>query len=174
MQSDILHQTLAYLKDLPASSPQWETDVPTFLSSVTKLTEEKEAELAAAASLQALSRAIEELIDQYSAQLEYFELDVSGWTATTNANASSLAEAHGLIEELSGFIDEHSSIPERGSSLSETRHHNEKREKIEERILSAKSELDQILKTHGGSADPASQCDFRSVGSGSRCSTGRS
>ena len=153
MQSDILHQTLAYLKDLPASSPQWETDVPTFLSSVTKLTEEKEAELASAASLQALSRAIEELIDQYSAQLEYFELDVSSWTATTNANVSSLAEAHGLIGELSGFIDEHSSIPERGSSLSETKRLDKGREEVEERILSTKSTLDRVLTTDGGPDD---------------------
>ena len=153
MQSDILHQTLTYLRDLPASSPQWETDVPTFLSSATKLTEEKEAELAAAASLQALSRAIEELTDQYSAQLEYFELDVSGWTATTNANASSLAEAHGLIEELSGFIDEHSSIPERGSSLSETKRLDKGREEVEERILSTKSTLDRELTTDGGPGD---------------------
>ena len=154
MKSDILHQTFVYLKDLPADSPHWEVDVPTFLSSVTKLSDEKAAERAAAASLRELARVLAGFSDQYSSQLEYFELDVSGWAAPANPDASVLSEVHNLIERLSGFIDEHASIPERGVSLSETRHFDEKRRKIEERILSVKSELDQALVADGEPEQP--------------------
>ena len=30
MKPDILYETLTYLKQLPANSPEWEIDVPTY------------------------------------------------------------------------------------------------------------------------------------------------
>ena len=145
MKSDLLHQTLTYLKELPANSPQWQADVPTFLSSIAELTEEKAAARAAAASLEELIKTLSEFRDRYSQQLEYFEFDISDWTAPTHLNAPVLSEAHDLLGRLSDFFDEHMSLPEKGSSLTETRHLNKKREEIEERILRLKSEMDQVL-----------------------------
>ena len=154
MKSDPLHQTLTYLKELPANSPQWEADIPTFLSSIAELSEAKAAERADAASLEELSKALSEFGDQYSQLLEYFELDISDWTDPTHFDASVLAEVHGLLARLSAFFDEHRSIPQRGSSLTETRDLNKKREKIEDRILRVKSELDQVLTVDGGPDEP--------------------
>ena len=154
MKSDLLHQTLTYLTELPANSPQWEADIPTFLSSIAELSEAKAAERADAASLEELIKALSEFGDQYSQLLEYFELDISDWTDPTHFDASVLAEVHGLLARLSGFFDEHRSIPQRGSSLTETRFLNKKREKIEERILRVKSELDQVLTVDGGPEEP--------------------
>ena len=154
MKSDLLHQTLTYLKELPANSPQWEADIPTFLSSIAELSEAKAAERADAASLEELLKALSEFGDQYSQLLEYFELDISDWTDPTHFDASVLAEVHGLLARLSGFFDEHRSIPQLGSSLTETRDLNKKRAKIEDRILRVKSELDQVLTVDGGPDEP--------------------
>ena len=154
MKSDLLHQTIAYLKELPANSPRWEADVPTFLSSVAKLSEVKAAERSDAASLEELVKAFSEFSDQHSPLLEYFELDISDWTEPPSFNASVLAKVDGLLGRLTGFFDEHRSIPQRGSSLTETRDLNREREKIEDRILRVKSELDQILAVASGPDEP--------------------
>ena len=150
MKSDLLHQTLTYLKELPANSTQWEAAVPTFLSSIAELSEAKAAERADAASLEELIKALSEFGDQYTQLLEYFELDISDWTDPTYFDASVLADVHGLLARLSGFFEEHRSIPQRGSSLTETKYLNEKREELEDRILCVKSELDQVLTVEGG------------------------
>ena len=154
MKSDLLQQTIAYLKELPANSPRWEADVPTFLSSIAELSEVKAAARADAASLEELIKALSEFRDQYSPLLEYFEFNISDWTAPASFNESVLAEVHGLLGRLSGFFDEHRSIPQRGSSLTETRHLNMKMEEIEDRILLVKSELDQVLTVDGGPDEP--------------------
>ena len=153
MKPDILYETLAYLKQLPANSPEWEIDVPAFLSSITELSEEKAAERVAAASRENLTTILSEFRDRYSRQLDYFELDTSDWTAPTHSDTSTLAKAHSLLGKLSSFFDEYSSIPERGPSLTLTRHLNKKREEIEGRILRAKSELAQVLTTDSGPYD---------------------
>ena len=132
MKSDLLHQTLTYLKELPANSTQWEAAVPTFLSSISELAEAKAAERADAVSLEDLVKALSEFGDQYSQLLDYFEFDVSDWTAPTHFDASVLAEVHGLLGRLSGFFDEYRSIPQRGSSLTETRYLKKKTEEIED------------------------------------------
>ena len=150
IKPDLLHQTLTYLKELPASSPQWEADVPTFSSSLAELSEAKAAERSTAASLEELTKTLSEFRDLYSRPLEYFELDILDWTEPTHINTSVLVEVHGLLGRLSGFFDEHRSIPQRGSSLSETRHLDKKREEIENRILLLKSELDQVFTVDGG------------------------
>ena len=153
LKSDILQETLAYLKKLAANSPEWEIDVPNLLSAIDELSEEKAAERAAVASRQHLITTLAEFQDQYFRQLEYFELDISIWSAPTHINTLILAEAHDLLERLSGFIDEYSSIPEIGSSLTETRLLNQKRQELEERMLRVKSELDQLLPTDTGQDD---------------------
>ena len=154
IKSDLLHQTVTYLKELPANSTQWEADVPTFLSSIAELSEAKAAERADAASLEDLIKALSDFGDQYSQLLEYFELDISDWTDPTHFDASVLADVHGLLARLSGFFDEHRLIPQRGSSLTETKYLNEKREELEHRILCVKSELDQVLTVEGGPDEP--------------------
>ena len=154
MKSDRLQQTLTYLKALPANDPQWEGDVPTFLSSIVELSEEKAAERANAVSLEELITTISEFREQHCQQLEYFEFDISDWTEPTHFNASVLAEVHGLLGRLSSCFDEHSSIPQQGSSVRETRRLNREREGVEDRIIGVKSELDQLLTVDGGPDEP--------------------
>ena len=147
MKSDLLHQTLTYLSQLPANSPQWETDVPAFLSTIAELSEEKATERAAEASLEELVRTLSEFKDRYSQQLDYFELDIANWTAPAHFNSSVLEEAHRLLGQLSGFFDQHRAIPQRGPSLTETRRLNKEREEVEEAILRVQLALDQLLTT---------------------------
>lgn len=154
MKSDLLRQTLAYLKELPASAPQWEDDIPTFLSSIANLSEEKAAERDEAASLEELIKALSEFGGQHSRLLEYFEFDITDWTEPAHFNESSLAQVQDLLGTLADFFDEHRSIPQQGSSLRETRHLNRKREKIEDRIIRLKSELERALKVDGGPDEP--------------------
>ena len=154
IKSDLLHQTLTYLKQLPANSPQWETDVPAFLSTIAELSEEKATERAAEASLEELVRTLSEFKDRYSQQLKYFELDISNWTAPAQFNSSVLEEAHRLLAQLSGFFDQHRAMPQRGSSLTETRHLNKEREEVEEAILRVQLALDQLLTIDREPDDP--------------------
>ena len=153
VNSDILQQALTYLKGLPADSPQWDADVPAFLSSVDDLSKEKAAERAAAASLQALTKEIEELRDKYSEQLKYFELDVSDWVPPANPNESLLAEVRSLLQAMSASFEEHSALPETGASLSETRRLGQQREELAERILSTMSTLDRLLTADDGASE---------------------
>lgn len=154
MKSDLLQQTLTYLKALPANDPQWERGIPTFLSSIVELSEEKAAEHANAVSLEEFLTMISEFRKQHCELLEYFEFDISDWTEPTHFNASVLAEVHGLLGRLSSCFDEHSSIPQQGSSVRETRRLNREREEVEDRIIGVKSELDQLLIADGGPDEP--------------------
>ena len=154
MKSDLLQQTLAYLKALPATDLQWEGDVPTFLSSIVELSEEKAAERANAVSLEELNTIISEFREQHRELLKYFEFDISDWAEPTHFNASVLADVHGLLGRLSSCFDEHSSIPQQGSSVRETRRLNREREEVEDRIIGVKSELDQLLIVDDGPDEP--------------------
>ena len=165
MKADPLHQALIYLKELSADSPQWEADVPTFLSSIAEISEEKAAERAAMESLEELTKTLSEFRGRHSWQLEYFEIDIPDWTRPPHFNTSILAEAHRLLERLSDFFEEHKSIPEKGSSLTETRHLNKKREEVEDNILRVKSELDEVLTTGNESDEAPYQATSNTFGS---------
>ena len=154
MKSEVLRQTLSYLENLPADSDVWDNDVPAFLSSMTALSQEKATERASAISKEQLTNAIREFQKGYTQLLEYFELDTSEWSPPDRSEEVIIAEITGMLESIAGLFEEYSAIPEKGSSLSQTRHLNNQREDLENRIPRLKSDLDQFLKHGEISGDP--------------------
>ena len=159
MKSDFLHQTLTSLKQLPAESDVWESDVPAFLSSLTALSEEKAIERASVISKKTLKNAILKFQNRHSQLVEYFEFDTSEWLPPDRSDKVIIIEVTGMFERLAGLFDEYSAIPDKGSSLRQTKCLNTKRGEVETRIANIKSELDLILKAGLMSHDAVPESD---------------
>ena len=146
LDQNILDRTIGYLKQLPADSSVWEA-VPDFLSSVSDISESKaaEREANAAASREIWAQTISKFINQYSEQLEYLELDVSGWSNPRDTDASVLAMAQDLIRDIGELIDDHDSTPQQGLSFRETTRLFTARREIVERVRDAASTLENLL-----------------------------
>ena len=157
MEHDILGRALSYLEGLPADSPEWEANVHEFLTSVNDLVDAKKDERESVASREALTTAVSEFLEVYSGQMQYLELDASGWTMPSDCHASVVSEAQDLLKELSRLIDEYDSIPQRGTSLTETRSLIEEQQKVENRIRNVKSALDGLLVDGKGPDDPTTR-----------------
>ena len=142
MNPNLLQHTLAYLNELPADAAQWESEIPTFLSAIAKLSEEKATERAKAELSLELAKVLNDFREQHAQLLEYFEFDVANLTEPAHSNESVLVSIKELLGTLSSLFEEHGSVPQQGSSLTETRQLNRKREEIEERII----RLDSVLR----------------------------
>ena len=150
----ILKQALHYLEQLPADAPEWEITVPTFLSSGARILEGKKVERDFAISLEALDTNLSKFRSKYTDELKYFELAPSGWRVPTDCDPSDVSKIEELLENLTRLVDEFISIPDRGSSIYETRRLNDRRDKLHLQIKNVKSDLDQALLCEDGPDDP--------------------
>ena len=77
MKKEVLLETLAYLRELPADAPEWETEIPAFLSSIADLSEAKGRERAEAETLAEFRGAISKFVERHGKELNRFEFDVA-------------------------------------------------------------------------------------------------
>ena len=153
-EDNTLEQALGYLEQLPADAPEWESTVPTFLSSVADLSEAKEAERELAVSREALETALSNFLNKYTDKLKYFDLAPSGWRVPFDCDPSAVSEIEELLGNLSHQVNEYFSIPDKGNSLSETNHLNDQRDDVHLQIRDVKLDLDRILVGEDGPDDP--------------------
>ena len=135
-------QWLAELRTLPADAPEWKT-MNEFVVSVQRLGEEKRREHEA--SREQLRRALAAVRDQAVADLEYFALDVTAWTA----EACPLAEVIALAEQvmqLHEALSAHRLLRQQHSvTLTEHRNQRNKLDRLEELVFQAHARLSTAL-----------------------------
>jgi hypothetical protein len=133
---------LAELRTLPADAPEWET-VTEFIESVQRLGEEKCREREE--SREQLRDALASLKNQAVADLEYFGLHVTSWTA----EVCPFAEAMALAEQVTQFheaLSTHRHLrQQRGATLTEDRSLRDERDRLEELVLQTHARLSTAL-----------------------------
>ena len=153
-RDNALEQALDYLEQLPADAPEWESTVPTFLSSVADLSEAKKNDREFAVSREALESVLSNFLNTYTDKLKYFDLAPFSWHVPIDCDPSDVSEIEELLGNLTYLVDEYFSIPDKGSSLSETQRLNAQRDDVHLQIQDVKSDLDRMLIGEGGSDDP--------------------
>ena len=156
MNRNVLVQALRFLELLPADAPEWFSDVPDFLSSVSDVADRKKNERESVAAVQELNTIIADL-RQYSDQLEYLELDLSSWEAPASLSSAEVVEVRERLTKFRGFLGEYDPVPKMGSSVSETQRLREEQDAVTRSLLDVKLELDEALSAgnavHQGSSE---------------------
>ena len=126
--NDVLSASLSRLRELPASAPEWERQIPDFIASVSRLVEEKAAQLRWTEEFDA---AIREIRETYGELLEFFECDTRQWSG---AKVSPEADSSGTLKlaaTLGALLAEYLPVHERASSISEELQRSGKRAELQ-------------------------------------------
>ena len=152
--SEALSSFLEFLRQLPATAPQWGQEIPNFAASVSQIIEEKSAQLRWATDfethLEALRREFREL-------LEFFEQDTDGWSAARVSHVADTAAALALVENLNALLSEYRPIHERATGISEERERIQRRLALQPSILEALQDIDALMTEDSGDGPVESQ-----------------
>ncbi len=140
--SEILLQTLEYLRSLPANAPEWEQGVPKFVETLNALRDLKEAQRNLAIKLDA---EIAEIAEMFSSELAFFQRDAASWSVAHLSPDADILEALDLIKELHALLVAYRPVHEMAPVLSEERARRQKRAKLEDRVLPVLSRIDQLM-----------------------------
>ena len=130
--NDVLSTSLSRLRELPASSPEWERQIPDFIASVSRLVEEKAAQLR---WTEEFDTAIREARETYGELLEFFECDTHLWSgARVSPEADSTATLK-LAATLKSQLAEYLPAHERAPSISEELQRSRRRAELQPAII---------------------------------------
>ena len=130
--NDVLSASLSRLKELPATAAEWERQIPDFIASVSRLVEEKAAQLRRTVEI---DDAIRETRATYRELLEFFECDTHLWAAARVSVEADSAATLNLAETLKTQLAEYLPLHERASSISEELERGKKRGKLQPAII---------------------------------------
>ena len=104
----ILSEALAYLKSLSITAPEWEKEVPEFISAAIDIKEANETQRSMAASLDATISALK---TGFTELLAFFECDADAWTTANLSHGAAVLELARLVPELESLLDRVSGRP---------------------------------------------------------------
>ena len=164
---DAMSAALSKLRELPANAPEWERQIPDFVASVSRLIEEKAAQLRWAEEFDSIVR---ETRVTYGALLAFFEQDTEKWAAARVSSDADSDSVLKLARKLPSHLAEYLPVHERARSFSEERDRAQSREALQPAILALLLEISGLMTAeieerddHRASADAAGL----SYGSGS-------
>ncbi len=147
---DLLSDILAYLRELPATSTEWEREIPNFAASVSRLIEEKAAQLRWSADFDAILEAIRR---EFAELIAFFEWDTDRWAAARVSAEADTAAVLRLAERLQTLLAEYRPVHERALGISEERERSQKRAELQPVILDTLNEIDGLMTEDLGSQD---------------------
>ena len=130
--NDVLSASLSRLRELPASAPEWERQIPDFIASVSRLVEEKAAQLRWTGEFDS---AIRETRDTYGELLEFFECDTERWTGARVSPEADSSAALKLTATLKSRLAEYHPVHERAPSISEELQRSRRRSELQPAII---------------------------------------
>ncbi len=130
--NDVLSASLSRLRELPASAPEWERQIPDFIASVSRLVEEKAAQLRWSEELDA---AIRETRETYGELLEFFECDTRLWSGARVSPEADPSAVLKLAATLKTQLAEYLPAHERAPSISEELQRSKRRAELQPAII---------------------------------------
>ena len=144
--NNVLEETLAYLKSLPITAPEWEKEVPNFINAAIEIREANEAERTLAASL---GSAIFAINTGFAELLKFFECDSGSWTTANLQPGTAVRETASLASELESLLTEYRSIHLPAPVMSEERERAVRRSELQGRILETIKSMSEALAPSG-------------------------
>ena len=158
--SHTLSEMLTYLQTLPATSSLWESVIPNFVASVSRVIEEKAAQLRWASDFDSI---LEALRRDFSELLTFFEQDTHEWVASRVSHEADTAAALGLAENLQSLLTEYRVVHDRALSISEERERSKRRDALQPAIMDALGDIDALMTGEPGGESAASSAPTAGV-----------
>ncbi len=153
-KDDVLAQGLEYLRSLPPNAPEWEQEIPEFVKSLDAIREVKEKQRSQAVEL---DTAIADIGNACSAELAFFQRDITSWSVAQLSPNADILEALQLIKKLQSLLTEYQSVYGMAPVLSEEQIRRQERAALEPRILSMMDRIDRLMgESDGPNDDPPS------------------
>lgn len=153
-KDDVLAQGLEYLRSLPPNAPEWEQEIPEFVKSLDAIREVKEKQRSQAVEL---DTAIADIGNACSAELAFFQRDITSWSVAQLSPDADILEALKLIKKLQSLLTEYQSVYGMAPVLSEEQIRRQERAALEPRILSMMDRIDRLMgESDGPNDDPPS------------------
>ncbi len=147
-KDDVLSQGLEYLRSLPPNAPEWEQEIPEFAESLNAIREIKEKQRNQAAELDAV---IVDIGDTFSAELAFFQRDITSWSVAQLSPDADILEVLQLTKKLQSLLTEYQSVYGMAPVFSEEQIRRQERAALEPRILPMMDRIDRLM---GGSDGP--------------------
>ena len=138
----ILNQCIDYLRSLSPEDRNWSEAVPAFVEAVGGIRSLKSAQRERRASLVS---AQSEITQEFSADLEFLEQDMSFWSAQGLTDLADLDRTLELAASLKGLLNEYREVRRPGNTLSEELGRRERRFALEPRILDTMGLMRQAM-----------------------------
>ena len=145
--SGTLSEALSCLRDLSATAPEWERQIPDFVASVSRLIEEKAAQLRWSEEFDAILLALR---DTHADLFGFFEQDTEHWIASRVSAEADTTAALRLAGRLQSQLAEYQPIHERAPSISEERERVQMRETLQPSILATLKEIAALMTEEMG------------------------
>ena len=130
--NDVLSASLSRLRELPASAPEWERQIPDFIASVSRLVEEKAAQLR---WTEEFDSAVHETRDTYGELLAFFECDTHLWSGAKVSLEADSQAALKLAATLKAQLAEYHPVHERAPGISEELQRSTRRAELQPAII---------------------------------------
>ena len=151
-KDDVLAQGLEYLRSLPPNAPEWEQEIPEFVKSLDAIREVKEKQRSQAVEL---DTAIADIGNACSAELAFFQRDITSWSVAQLSPDADILETLKLIKKLQSLLTEYQSVYGMAPVLSEEQIRRQERAALEPRILSMMDRIDRLMgESDGPNDDP--------------------
>ena len=145
--SEALSIALEHLKKLPATSQIWENEIPIFASSVSRMIEEKAAQLRWASDFESI---LDSLRREFAELLAFFEQDTHQWSARRVSHEADTAAALGLVENLHSLLTEYRLVHDRAPSITEERERGRSRDALQPSVMDALQDIDALMTEEHG------------------------
>ena len=149
-KDDVLAQGLEYLRSLPPNAPEWEQEIPEFVKSLDAIREVKEKQRSQAVEL---DTAIADIGNACSAELAFFQRDITSWSVAQLSPDADILEALQLIKKLQSLLTEYQSVYGMAPVLSKEQIRRQERAALEPRILSMMDRIDRLMGESDGPND---------------------
>ena len=148
--NDVLSASLSRLRELPATAPEWERQIPDFIASVSRLVEEKAAQLRWTEEFDAIIR---ETTETYGELLAFFECDTRRWAGAMVSHeadsTSTLKLAAGLKSQMAEYLPVH----DRASSISEELESSKKRAELQPTIVETLKAISSLMTVESDASE---------------------
>lgn len=145
----VLSDVLTYLREVPPSSPVWKDVIPNFAASVSRIAEDKAAQLRWAEDFDAKLKA---LTSDFGHLLAFFEQkDTDEWAAARVSPHVDSTTALGLVDGLRVLLAEYAAVHEMAGGITEERERSQQRTALQASILESLSGMaDLMTDEHAG------------------------
>ena len=151
---DTLSAALSSLQKLPPTAPDWERRIPDFVASVSRIIEEKAAQLRWHEEFDAVLQGIR---GDFPSLLEFFEQDTQYWLAARVSQEVDAGAALRLAAKLQSQLAEYQPIHDRAPNISEERERASQRDSLQPSILATLQQIAAMMTGEVPAQPPAAR-----------------